>query len=79
MFEIPSIVGEGINMYPPSAAARPKLTFNDFQVNHLVETITIPGRPVWNPITITVYDVLADPHGGTLAGPPQQAKHPIDN
>jgi hypothetical protein len=68
MFEVPDIVGEGINMYPPSAAARPKLTFNDFQVNHLVETITIPGRPIWNPITITVYDIVYDN---------SSSKHPI--
>jgi len=71
MFEVPSIVGEGMNMYPPSAAARPKLTFNDFQVNHLVETITIPGRPVWNPITLTVYDIVYDnsASGNTPAHP----------
>jgi hypothetical protein len=59
-FEIPGLVGGGINMCPPNAAARPKLTFNDFQVNHLVEIITIPGRPVWNPITLTLYDIMLD-------------------
>lgn len=68
MLEIPGIVGDGIDMYPPTTAARPKLTFNDFQANHLVETITIPGRPVWNPITVTVYDI-----GGEIGS----TKHPI--
>ena len=71
MLEIPSIVGDGINMYPPTTAARPKLTFNDFQVNHLVETITIPGRPVWNPITVTVYDTSSE------IGSNSSTKHPI--
>jgi hypothetical protein len=71
MLEIPSIVGDGINMYPPTTAARPKLTFNDFQVNHLVEIITIPGRPVWNPITITVYDIPLGDYGQN------KGKHPI--
>jgi len=57
MLTIAGIVGEGVNIYPPNSAGRPKLTFNDFQANHVVETITIPGRPVWNPITLTVYDI----------------------
>ena len=29
MLEIPGIVGEGIDIYPPNTAGRPKLTFND--------------------------------------------------
>jgi hypothetical protein len=65
MLEIPGIVGDGINVLPPNAAGRPKLTFNDFQVNHLVEIITIPGRPVWNPITLTLYDIVANGKGST--------------
>jgi hypothetical protein len=46
-----------INLFPPSTASRPKLTFKEFEVNHLVETIAIPGRPQWNPITLTLYDI----------------------
>ena len=59
MFLIDGIVGEGtgISIFPPTSASRPKLTFKDFEVNHLVETITIPGRPQWNPITLTLYDI----------------------
>ena len=79
MLTIDGIVGEGIDLYPPSSAARPKLTFNDFQVNHLVETITIPGRPVWSPITITVYDILRGNNNGTSGGQnsAQAKRHPI--
>ena len=38
-------------------AARPKLTYAEIEVNHVIEKIRFAGRPDWEPLRITLYDV----------------------
>lgn len=38
-------------------AARPKLSYKEIEANHLIETIRFAGRPDWEPLKITLYDV----------------------
>lgn len=38
-------------------AARPEITIEETEINFLNEKLWIPGKAVWEPITITYYDV----------------------
>ena len=38
-------------------AARPKLSYKEIEVPHLVETINYAGRPQWETLRVTMYDV----------------------
>lgn len=38
-------------------AARPKLSYKEIEVNHLIETIRFAGRPDWEPLRVTLYDI----------------------
>lgn len=40
-------------------AARPVVSFKEFEVPHLMENIFYAGRPEWKPIQVTLYDVAA--------------------
>lgn len=42
---------------PPNTAARPSLTFKEIQIEHLVETISIPGKPEWGVLDVSLYDI----------------------
>lgn len=42
---------------PPSKGARPNLNFREIEVQHLNETIYLPGKPEWKTITLTLYDI----------------------
>lgn len=41
-------------------ASRPTMTFNEQEVQHVIETVYLPTKPKWNPINITVYDLKGD-------------------
>ena len=80
-------------MLPPSTAARPSLTFKEIQIEHLTETISIPGKPEWGMLEVTLYDIqcrdnplfkwlkkLYDPSTGayrTLVGKNDQTSYKI--
>ncbi len=38
-------------------AARPKVTYKEIEANHLIETIYFAGRPSWDTLKVTLYDV----------------------
>lgn len=38
-------------------AARPKLSYNEIDANHVIETIKFAGRPQWDTLRVTLYDV----------------------
>jgi hypothetical protein len=42
---------------PPIKAARPNLSFKEITIEHLVETITIPGKPEFSTLDVTLYDL----------------------
>jgi len=42
---------------PPSKAARPNLSFREIEVQHLNETVFLPGKPEWKSIVLTLYDI----------------------
>lgn len=38
-------------------SSRPKLSYKEIEVPHLIETIRYAGRPEWEPLKVTLYDV----------------------
>jgi hypothetical protein len=46
-----------INALPPTRANRPSLSFKEIEVQHVTETIMLPGKPDWKPITLVLYDL----------------------
>lgn len=57
LFRIPEVSAVQINTLPPSKGSRPNLTFKEIEVQHASETVYIPGKPDWKPLTLTLYDV----------------------
>jgi hypothetical protein len=57
LFKIPSVSASGIESLPPSKAARPSLSFKELQLEHLNETIYMPGKPDWKPVNLVLYDL----------------------
>lgn len=53
---------DGVNALPPSRSARPNLSFKEIQVEHLNETIYLPSKPDWKPITLHLYDLQKNEH-----------------
>lgn len=62
LFKITDISADGINSLPPSKASRPSLSFKEIEVPHLNETIYMPGKPDWKPVTLTLYDLKKNVH-----------------
>jgi len=77
LFFIPGVVDDGIKALPPLSGSRPSIKFEQVSIQHLTETIYFPGRPSYDPITLSLYDVqtyspvwdwillLYDPYNGT--------------
>lgn len=42
---------------PPIKSARPNISLKEIAIEHLIETITIPGKPEWTPLEVTLYDL----------------------
>jgi hypothetical protein len=42
---------------PPIKSARPNLSFKEVSIEHVIETITIPGKPEWTTLDVTLYDL----------------------
>jgi len=57
LFHIKSVFADGIGGKFCKLAARPSVSFAEAVLNHLTETITIPTRVEWQPLSITVFDV----------------------
>lgn len=49
--------GEGLSVLPPLKGARPSLEFKEIEIQHTIEDISIPGKVVWRPISLTLYEV----------------------
>lgn len=56
IFRINDVASDGIGVLLHQKAARPSLSFKETEVTHMQETIYLPGRPDWKPITMTLYD-----------------------
>lgn len=59
-FIIPGIVSSediAANVLPPLKSARPSITFKEQTVEHVIETIYLPGKPDWSTLDITLYDL----------------------
>lgn len=77
LFFIPGVVDDGVKALPPLSFARPAVKFESVQVQHLTETIHFPGRPSFDSLQLTLYDIqtyspvwdwillLYDPYNGT--------------
>lgn len=57
MLTISGVAGDGMTVLPPLRGARPDLEFKDIEVPHLIEDVYLPGKPVWKPINLVLYDV----------------------
>lgn len=57
LFRIPNISASGTNSLPPSASARPNISFKEMEVHHVTETLYYPGKPDWKPIPLKLYDI----------------------
>ncbi len=62
LFRVPNISAEGIECLPPLKGARPNINFKEIQVEHLNETIFLPGKPDWKPINLVLYDLKTNRH-----------------
>lgn len=62
LFMIPGISASGINSLPPSKSARPKLSFKEIQVEHMHETIYLPGKIEYSPVNLSLYDLKKNNH-----------------
>lgn len=57
LFRIPDVSASGTNALPPNRANRPSLSFKEIEVQHLNETVFLPGKPDWKPINLNLYDI----------------------
>jgi len=61
LFTIDNIVGNpnanSLYVKPPLKSQRPSLSFKEITLEHLSETITMPGKAEWKPIQLTLYDI----------------------
>ena len=62
LFIIPGISADGVDSLPPSKSARPKISFKEIQVEHMHETIYLPGKIEFTPITLSLYDQKRNSH-----------------
>ena len=53
-----TIATGGVNALPPSASARPTLTFKEQSVEHTSETIWYPVKAEFKPISLKLYDLV---------------------
>lgn len=60
MFSIQPFIGESMFMLPPIKAARPNVSFKEYQAEHLNETIYFPGKPEWATFDVTLYDIKCE-------------------
>jgi len=62
-------------------SARPSITWNPQEVNHIIETVYLPARASWDPINITVFDIAGDDYMyqwmRSFYDPEQGIVHPI--
>lgn len=56
LFKIEGVSGY-TNSLPPMRSERPSLSFRETPIQHLNETIYIPVKPEWKPVSLVLYDV----------------------
>ena len=49
---------DGVPAYMIKTAARPQITFDEVELNHMNVTRYVKGRTQWQPIDITLYDPI---------------------
>lgn len=54
---IVDVVGNSVNVLPPLSGNRPSLSFREIEVEHVSETIYMPGKAQWKPMKVQVYDI----------------------
>lgn len=60
LLRIPNIsADEGVFCLPPAKAGRPGVNFKELDVQHLSETIYLPGKPEWKTINLVLYDIAS--------------------
>lgn len=59
LFKIDSVSADdrSVSSLPPSKGARPSVSFKEIEVQHLNETIFLPGKPEWKTINLTLFDI----------------------
>lgn len=58
LFKIPSVSAQdGLPCLPPSKSGRPGISFKELDVQHLHETIYLPGKPEWKTVSLTLFDI----------------------
>lgn len=61
LFKIPNVSAhEGVFCLPPAKAGRPGLSFKELDVQHLSETVYLPGKPEWKTINLVLYDIASN-------------------
>lgn len=56
LFFVDGVTPFGINAKAPLKSARPNISFKEISFEHLSETIYMPGKIEYKPITLTLYD-----------------------
>lgn len=57
MFSLEPYIGMSASMLPPSKGSRPSVSFKEYQVEHLNETIYFPGKVEWQNLELSLYDI----------------------
>lgn len=60
MFTIEPYIGDSVSMLPPHKSARPNISFKEYQVEHLNETIYFPGKVEWQTMEVSLYDIKCE-------------------
>lgn len=60
LFSLDNIIrvpeGSTLDAKPPSKAQRPNLSFKEIPLEHQSETVYMPGKSEWKPVSLTLYD-----------------------
>lgn len=53
-----SLIDEGsVKALPHRRSARPSLSWKEYEVQHLTESVFYPFKPVWEPVELILYDI----------------------
>lgn len=71
LFFVDGITTGGVNAKTPLKSARPNVSFKEISFEHLSETIYMPGKIEYKPVTLTLYDTYlpTNPQAETTNNP----------